>query len=772
MHDLKISKSGQSLRLSIIDRTSLGSSDFVLNRAKDTALDEECSRILTDVRLGLQRHNIPIMTDVLDCTGGVYFLRSATGRKVAVFKPQDEEQGMPHNTKGYEGSGESGLRQHYKPGYGCMREVAAYLMDVNNYCSVPPTSLVHFEHPILNYPGREGRNGHPFPKFGSLQKFVHAFDSFEDIGISVLSYLEVQKIALLDLRLLNSDRNASNILAIHKDSYGEGSPTKLQDYSTEDSKISKYCFDEEFDLCFDDVTASKSEGSSNSDSYALILIDHGYCLPSKLLINEIDWAWFYYPQVNRAVHPEIKKHLSELDVEAILKNVLSQVDLSGDAQFLVRVSHQLVVDGVAAGLTLHEIALIVARINDDEPSVLEKVLEEAEENAHRTIEMRIGTVERSRNFYERENSKINEKLYQNPVKKINENDAENEREEREVKVVRDKKNDIERVKEKNKEKEKDRVFWKSPEKVPKIESSKSPRKRSLEKEIPANLLSPSKSSNFKSSDKLSVEFAECERTLSYPIENILNYSSDTEDVKMKNKAHRIQILRNTNHAHETRTEELPITTSTTSSSATSHFVSSTSHSSTIHTPISHTSSPSPSTSSLLAPSFTSSPSSSSSTSHTSTSYTPYTSISNTILTSIPIVINSSPCTNTSVTPVTPITSTSEKSFPLTLTAPKTIPYFNALHGQALHSIQSEDGSIRYTNKPGLKGSGISSGSTSGIGSGSISGISSGSIPGISSGSSLRRMNAINAYALGAATCPSTPLGQSLLALPQSARLRT
>jgi hypothetical protein len=92
MHDLKISKSGQTLRLSVVDGNAVGTSDFILNSSAEHSLDEECSRLLTDVRFGLQRHCIPIKTDVLDCTGGVYFMRAVSGRKLAVFKPQDEEQ--------------------------------------------------------------------------------------------------------------------------------------------------------------------------------------------------------------------------------------------------------------------------------------------------------------------------------------------------------------------------------------------------------------------------------------------------------------------------------------------------------------------------------------------------------------------------------------------------------------------------------------------------------------------------------------------------------
>jgi hypothetical protein len=98
MHDLKISRSGQSLKLSTIG-SGVGQADYILNHDDEISLDVESSLVLADVRSGLKRNTVPIKTDVLDCTGGVYFMRGVSGRKVAVFKPQDEEQGMPNNTK-------------------------------------------------------------------------------------------------------------------------------------------------------------------------------------------------------------------------------------------------------------------------------------------------------------------------------------------------------------------------------------------------------------------------------------------------------------------------------------------------------------------------------------------------------------------------------------------------------------------------------------------------------------------------------------------------
>jgi hypothetical protein len=71
MHDLKISRSGQSLKLSIIG-SGVGQADYLLNHDDEASLDVESSLVLADVRSGLIRNTVPIKTDVLDCTGGIY----------------------------------------------------------------------------------------------------------------------------------------------------------------------------------------------------------------------------------------------------------------------------------------------------------------------------------------------------------------------------------------------------------------------------------------------------------------------------------------------------------------------------------------------------------------------------------------------------------------------------------------------------------------------------------------------------------------------------
>jgi Phosphatidylinositol 3- and 4-kinase len=159
---------------------------------------------------------------------------------------------MRNNPKGYS---RAPLRANIKPGQGSIREMAAYLLDANNFSGVPATKLAHIESSSFHYTGKDR-----YPKLGSLQEFVKGAEVLENYSSSMFSVLEVQKIALLDLRLLNCDRNDGNILVQRR---GDG-------------------------------------------TLALIPIDHSYCLPAQLNIDaSLDWVWHGFPQVQAPVCPEI-----------------------------------------------------------------------------------------------------------------------------------------------------------------------------------------------------------------------------------------------------------------------------------------------------------------------------------------------------------------------------------------------------------------------------------------------------------------------------------
>jgi hypothetical protein len=393
LHELGIDQSGHTLRVAI-NMTS--NTSFQLLLSKDIRVDDSCKDMMSCVRQGFERSQVPSKTDLFDCTGGVYFLKASSGEKVAVFKPNDEEQGMPNNPKGHAGNGEEGLRPFFRPGQGYIRETAAYLMDFKNFCQVPPTTIVHCEHSCFHYPSMQnGLKQSMYPKVGSLQSFVHAGDTFEDISPSLIGILELQKIAILDIRLLNCDRNSSNILAIRKaapNTFHNGTRCRRDSRS---SSMGSYTTDEYGMMSCDDVEFNpfqEEEGpntsSGGADMFELIPIDHGYCIPSRLKIDELDWIWFYCPQIAKEVDPEIRRYVASLDVEQLVGDLEDQLKIDEYSCFLLRLAHRVLVTGIAAGLTLFDIAQIVARTDEDRPSPLEKVIKTAEENAHRTLEMR------------------------------------------------------------------------------------------------------------------------------------------------------------------------------------------------------------------------------------------------------------------------------------------------------------------------------------------------------------------------------------------------
>ena len=396
LHDLNITQDGGVLLLALLFSSN---PRFMLLPAKDMLIDKKCSDIIHQVRLGLLSNHQPAKTDMLDCTGGVYFMKGGANTPAAVFKPSDEEQGMPNNPKGYAGNGDCGLRPFFKPGEGYLRETASYILDYQNFCSVPPTAMVHLEHDAFQYPRDQKGQKNMFPKLGSLQQFVPSGDTFEDIGHSMVGVLELQKIALLDMRLLNCDRNASNMLAIRKPASRGSSNRKVSDIPRKYSRSSSLGTASEGGSSYGDTeidmdvfldSAPAPYSSRYSDLYSLVPIDHGYCLPSHLRIDELDWAWFHCPHVAVEVQPEIRAYVNSLDIDALLEDLTRQVQISPDCLFLLRVAHAVIKEGIAAGLTLRDIAAIIARTEEDVPSPLENAIAAAEDNAQRTIEARAG----------------------------------------------------------------------------------------------------------------------------------------------------------------------------------------------------------------------------------------------------------------------------------------------------------------------------------------------------------------------------------------------
>ncbi|GMH50715.1 hypothetical protein TrRE_jg5096 [Triparma retinervis] len=306
----------------------------------------------------------------LDGSGGTYILRAPTKQNVAVFKPSDEEPYASNNPRGFLPSADITMRTGHIPGTGCYREVAAYLLDHGGLCGVPETTLAEASHRAFNVGGRydtvasgggakgthsivtpaqgqKAGGGRETPmKLGSFQAFVQSDCTMDDISPSVIPTYEVQKIALLDIRIMNADRNAANLLA------------------------------------------RRRRASDGSTAWSLVPIDHGYCLRNKADVAWCDWCWLDYPQVKKPLSKKLRQYIINLDVEkdvSILKDRLNIDDATCD---VFRASCNLLIKGVQANLSLYEIANMCCRTDDlgETPSTLEKILLNAADLSYHAVD--------------------------------------------------------------------------------------------------------------------------------------------------------------------------------------------------------------------------------------------------------------------------------------------------------------------------------------------------------------------------------------------------
>lgn len=249
-------------------------------------------------------------------TGGSYFIFSNDGTKVAVFKPEDEEPNGPNNPKGYAGSPDGGgLRKGVRPGEGAAREIIAYLLDHGGFAGVPPTAMVSLK-------GMDGSA----EKVGSFQQFVvHDMDC-EEMGPSAFPIQEVHKIAILDIRFANTDRNAGNILA---------------------------------------------RRNREDNIWELTPIDHGYCFPSTF--EDINFEWLYWPQAKAPFTRAMLDYIEGLDYDQDLTIMAEEgLSLRRECERVHKVCTQLLKKATKRGFTPYDIGMILTRQTSQE-SPIEKM---------------------------------------------------------------------------------------------------------------------------------------------------------------------------------------------------------------------------------------------------------------------------------------------------------------------------------------------------------------------------------------------------------------
>ncbi|KAK4423657.1 Phosphatidylinositol 4-kinase gamma 7 [Sesamum alatum] len=274
--------------------------------------------------------------------GGAYYFRNVRGESVAIVKPTDEEPFAPNNPKGFVGKalGQPGLKRSVRVGETGFREVAAYLLDYDHFANVPPTALVKITHSIFNV--NDGVSDKPqtkklVSKIASFQQFIpHDFDA-SDHGTSSFPVSAVHRIGILDIRILNTDRHAGNLLV------------------------------------------RKLDGAGQFGQVELIPIDHGLCLPESL--EDPYFEWIHWPQASIPFSDDELEYIGNLDPVRDSEMLRSELPMIRDACLRVLSLCTIFLKEAASyGLCLAEIGEMMSRefrSGEEEPSELEFICIEA-----------------------------------------------------------------------------------------------------------------------------------------------------------------------------------------------------------------------------------------------------------------------------------------------------------------------------------------------------------------------------------------------------------
>jgi len=290
------------------------------SQCRETA---EVSDVIEEAIRGLEDGIKPLLVE--DGLGGTYFMKDRDGVSIAVFKPRDEEPMAPNNPKVHAGEGQGeGLKQGVLVGEAAISEFAAFMLDQVGSpklrAGVCPTALVCVANSVF-HSATEGRHS-PFraikDKVGSFQLFAQHDCTSEDLGPGKFPDDQVHRLAILDIRLCNTDRHSGNILVRQKGGEVE-----------------------------------------------LIPIDHGYALPGE--IGNAVFEWLAWPAARRPFGAEMRREILAIDPSAVESCLRRKVPALRDERFLtLRTCTVLLQCGVRAGLTAFDIGGLMTRPEDDD----------------------------------------------------------------------------------------------------------------------------------------------------------------------------------------------------------------------------------------------------------------------------------------------------------------------------------------------------------------------------------------------------------------------
>eukprot|EP00514_Thraustochytrium_sp_LLF1b_P004152 CAMPEP_0184522198 /NCGR_PEP_ID=MMETSP0198_2-20121128/8149_1 /TAXON_ID=1112570 /ORGANISM="Thraustochytrium sp., Strain LLF1b" /LENGTH=846 /DNA_ID=CAMNT_0026912999 /DNA_START=954 /DNA_END=3494 /DNA_ORIENTATION=+ len=340
-------------------------------------------KVLSDVQSGFTQDVRPELSE--EGSGGTYFLKNANAERVACFKPADEEPCAENNPRVETVANQAEGRQGVLAGEAVHREVAAFITDTGGFSGVPETIMVEIAHPEFHYKDKATC----FAKTGSLQRFVDG-DLASDFSPHLFSVDEVHKIGVLDLRLLNSDRNDANLLVSRM-------PKLSRAHAARDMETEAFGSTKSLGQSPDNQWLSSDENAPESANaprcpftrfarkqrsysasapsdfdYFLTPIDHGYCLPDRLRICWYDLCWLDWPQTRQPFSEKTKAWIRNYDIDANVNKLRRELNIREPCLHLIKISGLLLKKGVEAGLCLHDIASILVRQDTDTPSILEK----------------------------------------------------------------------------------------------------------------------------------------------------------------------------------------------------------------------------------------------------------------------------------------------------------------------------------------------------------------------------------------------------------------
>jgi len=381
------------------DSEEIPLSESFVHLAKTTSHSEDHLKQLVSKSLqGLRCGYSPTLCE--SGVGGTYFMHDDLNRTIGVFKPHDEEMGCLNNPKGFTPKTPSfkeyTVYRGAEAGEAAFRECAAYILDHEHFSGVPATGLVVCSHPTFS----TGSYNDHF-KIGSFQEFKeHDFDA-EDISSTKYQQFpvhEVHKIAILDIRLLNTDRHGGNILVKANRSRTNSREDVLSDgYESTDeihSRRRHSDLDEngmmfQMDMDYededdeDDDYGYPKEESINAQSpteYELIPIDHGYTLPSTISgLSDLWFEWLKWPQARIPFGVEELHYIEKLNPDAdvaILKHKFGDL-ISNESFKVLRITTMWLKIAAKAGLTPFTIGYALCRKGNDAVSELERMSIEA-----------------------------------------------------------------------------------------------------------------------------------------------------------------------------------------------------------------------------------------------------------------------------------------------------------------------------------------------------------------------------------------------------------